>query len=80
MEARSVTLQGRVTAKEKAMVEKHCERRGEPVSDYVRSAVFTLNPVAWRVRLPGAVSAIHHRAFWALRSRQLPNRRLSPMA
>jgi hypothetical protein len=41
MEARSVTLQGRVTLKEKAMVEKHCERRGEPVSDYVRSAVFT---------------------------------------
>jgi hypothetical protein len=39
MEARSQTLQGRVTPKEKAMVEKHCKVRGEPVSDYVRSAV-----------------------------------------
>jgi len=39
MEVRSQTLQGRVTPKEKVMVEKHCKLRGEPVSDYVRSAV-----------------------------------------
>lgn len=41
MESRSQVLQIRVTPKERVMVEKHCKRRGEVVSEYGRSALLT---------------------------------------
>lgn len=41
MESRSQVLQVRVTPREKVMVEKHCHRRGEAVSEYLRSAALT---------------------------------------
>lgn len=39
MDMRTSELRVLVTAREKVMVQKHCKRRGETVSDYGRSAI-----------------------------------------
>lgn len=41
VESRSEEIRGRVTPREKAMIEKYCKQREETVSDYVRSSVLT---------------------------------------
>lgn len=41
VEYRVELIQCKVTPKEKVMIEEHCKRRGEGLSDYVRGATLT---------------------------------------